>query len=101
MNALVELESEVRDRKILAAKIYFQYNVFAPEDEYVLYPDYLNQEYEDFLKFMDRDYDNGWGSQILFGTIWFGDSWLERSTYDGSEWWTEKSYPKLPRRSIE
>jgi hypothetical protein len=101
MNAKEELELEVRDRKILAAKIYFQYSVFDPKIEYVLYFNYSNQEYEDFLKFMDRDYHDGFGSQILFGTIWFGDSWLERSTYDGSEWWTEKSYPKLPRRSIE
>lgn len=40
------------------------------------------------------DYNNGYGSQELFGVIAFKDgSWLERYEYDGSEKWIKCSYP--------
>lgn len=41
------------------------------------------------------DYDSGYGGQrvpadlVVVGTDW----WLERSEYDGSEWWTYKKSP--------
>lgn len=53
---------------------------------------------DDEHKFLETlasiNYDNGYGSQELFGTIVFKDgTWLERGEYDGSEWW---EYRKLP-----
>ena len=43
------------------------------------------------LATLDFEYDNGYGSQELFGEIIFKDgSWLERGEYDGSEWWSYK-----------
>lgn len=40
------------------------------------------------------NYDNGYGSQELFGTIVFKDgTWLERGEYDGSEWWEHRKLP--------
>ena len=41
-------------------------------------------------------YDSGFGSDNWAGWITFSDgSWIERATYDGSEWWEAKRLPKL------
>lgn len=43
---------------------------------------------------IDVDYDDGYGSQNLFGTVLFKDNtWLERYEYDGSESWDYKEPP--------
>jgi hypothetical protein len=48
---------------------------------------------------MDFDYDSGFGTQELFGTIWFADgSWADRQEYDGSESWDHQTLPALPER---
>jgi len=42
-------------------------------------------------------YDNGFGSQELFGTVMLANnSWLTRSEYDGSESWELNRRPKTP-----
>lgn len=42
------------------------------------------------------EYDSGYGSQEWEGWVSFTDgTWIERSEYDGSEWWSHKSCPKL------
>lgn len=52
---------------------------------------------EDFLNSLDFEYDDGFGSQELYGTVWFTDGvWLEREEYDGSECWQIKWYPSIP-----
>ena len=53
--------------------------------------------YDQFLKDLDFQYDNGYGIQQLSGTIWLinGD-WFERGEYDGSEWWEYKTCPQIP-----
>jgi len=55
-------------------------------------------EYEEFLHKLDFEYDNGYGGQELFGTIWLAkeNTWLERGEYDGSEWWEHKECPQIP-----
>lgn len=46
---------------------------------------------------LDFMYDNGYGSQKIDGFIVFNDkTWLERSEYDGSEWWDYKECPSEP-----
>ena len=41
-------------------------------------------------------YYNGYGSQELFGIVYFNDNtWLERGEYDGSEWWEHITTPTL------
>lgn len=57
-----------------------------------------NRTEQDERKFLEIlasiDYDNGYGSQELFGTIVFKDgTWLERGEYDGSEWWEHHKLP--------
>lgn len=56
-----------------------------------------NNQWLRFLEDMRFTYDNGFGSQELYGYIWFNDgSWLERAEYDGSEWWEYKTTPEIP-----
>lgn len=48
---------------------------------------------------LDFMYDDGYGSQLVHGFIVFNDkTWLERSEYDGAEWW---DYRKCPSEPVE
>ena len=48
------------------------------------------------LEYLDKEYDNGYGCQLLFGTILLKDGvWLTRAEYDGSEWWEFNIPPKV------
>lgn len=56
-----------------------------------------NEQWLSFLEGLNFNYDDGYGSQELFGVVWFKDgTWLERNEYDGSEWWKHKVAPKIP-----
>lgn len=56
------------------------------------------EEYQDFLHKLDYEYDNGYGGQELYGTIWLmkPNTWLTRGEYDGSEWWEYNECPAVP-----
>ena len=42
-------------------------------------------------------YDSGYGTQELFGVIWYSDgSHSRRGEYDGSEWWEYVPTPEVP-----
>jgi hypothetical protein len=50
-----------------------------------------------FLLAIDYPYDDDYGVQEVFGTIWYKDgTWSERGEYDGSEWWEHRSCPEIP-----
>ena len=54
-------------------------------------------DYNRFLDELDFEYDNGYGGQELFGTVWFKDgTWAARGEYDGSEWWEHYKLPDVP-----
>lgn len=90
MNAKDEFLKNTIGLKIIAAKIDLE------EDSFKLKPGYKTKDYEDFLNFLDREYDDGYGGQNLHGIIYCEDGyWLERGEYDGSEWWNLLKYPKL------
>lgn len=59
---------------------------------------YTIEDWEIFLKKIDLDYNDGYGGQHLFGTIWYTDglTWSERGEYDGSEWWEHLELPEIP-----
>jgi hypothetical protein len=60
--------------------------------------EYSENEYNDFLKKLDFEYDSGFGRQELFGTLWHEDgTWQERGEYNGSEWWKHNQFPEIPR----
>ena len=50
-----------------------------------------------FLECLSFDYDDGFGGQELFGTIWYTDgTFSQRGEYDGSEWWEYVKCPEVP-----
>jgi hypothetical protein len=60
---------------------------------------YTNEEYEEFLGKLDFEYDDGYGTQQLYGYVWFeNETWAERDEYDGSEWWVLNKIREVPER---
>lgn len=58
---------------------------------------YTNEQYSGFLESLDFKYDDGYGSQVFGGTIWFDDgTYCDRGEYDGSEWWEYHEAPEIP-----
>ncbi len=55
------------------------------------------KNYEDFVKYMKSvNYDSGYGSQNFFGFVLLSDdTWFERYSYDGKEYWAHKKRPEL------
>lgn len=58
-------------------------------------------DYHQFLEELNFEYDSGYGSQELFGTVWLDDgNWLTRTEYDGSEAWCLHKRPQIPDHLI-
>jgi len=96
MNAKGEFLDYTKGLKVIGASITFGGYNDDDDHTFVLNPLYTNDEYNKFLKFLDREYDSGYGCQELFGTIYCEDGvWLDRGEYDGSEWWNIHIYPSL------
>lgn len=105
MNAKEELQQEFDriGKKPMCAIIRrerYEDNVIA-----LLKKGHTDLEFEEFMNELDFEYYAGYGSQELFGTVWFEDgTWLDRNThlhyypveYDGSEWWVYLATPKIP-----
>lgn len=103
-NAREEFKNAVEGQHVHCATISHGYS-YGDEDDYVptynLPVGYTEQEYEDFLKSLDFEYDSGYGGQELFGTIWFLDgTWSDRGEYDGSEWWEHHEVPEIPAKLL-
>ena len=66
----------------------------------VYYKDKTVTKHITSLDELDFDYDAGYGTQELYGTVYCKDSndnpvWLTRGEYDGSEWWTINTIPEF------
>lgn len=62
---------------------------------------YNEEEYTQFLNSLDFEYDAGYGTQELYGTIWYEDgTWSTRWEYDGSEGWEYNKCPDIPNDLI-
>lgn len=62
----------------------------------IIFHEWYDREIVKTIDELDFEYDSGYGSQMLYGIVLFNDnSWLERSEYDGSEWWTYISVPTI------
>lgn len=71
------------------------------DDSYYLGTGWDKQEFKDFLDKIDFDYDSGYGTVNLHGTIWYEDgTWSNRGEYRGSEWWEHNVCPNIPKRLI-
>lgn len=67
------------------------------EDKIFLKVNHDESSLNRFLNKINFEYDDGYGGQFLYGTVWLDDgSWLERGEYDGSEWWEHKTCPDIP-----
>lgn len=98
MNAKEEFINLVRDKKVLCGKItiidMWEHTV---KVDTTLKVNHSSEDYEKFLNDIDVEYDNGYGGQELYGTIWFTDgTWATRSEYDGSESWDLHDRPDPP-----
>lgn len=94
MNARQELEGALRGRaEMLCATI-----SHGSHGEFRLPVGYTEKMLDVFMESLDFNYDNRYGGQELYGTVWLkdGKSWLERGEYDGSEWWNFKRTPEIP-----
>jgi len=98
-NCKEEFLQEVKGKEVLCAQIFYGYQYDdEPRPEYSLPKNFTGVEYFAFLKSINFEYDSGYGSQELYGTIWYKDkSWSERYEYDGSERWDYKKVPKIPK----
>ena len=69
--------------------------------KYRLPVDYTKVTLRWFLLGLDFDYDEKYGTQNLFGYIWFTDgTWGERYEYNGSECWVHQSCPEIPKELL-
>lgn len=99
MNAREEFLKHIEDRKVICAEICKGAEYYDPEERIVtrLKLNYSDKDYKKFLRRLNFGYDDGYGGQNLYGTIWYDDgSWSERGEYDGSEWWEYKKCPEIP-----
>jgi len=92
-------ERFVGGRTVKCAEIKF-------EDDYsftaILPVNYTPVQYEKFLNSIDRDYDEGYGGQNLFGTVWYMEdsTWSSRGEYDGLEWYEFMEIPEIPNELL-
>jgi hypothetical protein len=98
-NAKKELIKDLKDNFnsiILCADITYEPD-YGSEVHFRLPIGYTGEQLAEFLDKLDFDYNNGYGRQQVFGYVWLQDNcWLERSEYDGSEWWDFKDTPLIP-----
>jgi hypothetical protein len=101
-NAKEEFIKHVGNKIVKCASIDYSPYSFRDEEEqgettYLLPVNYTQEEYNAFLDSLDFMYDDGYGAQQLYGTIWYvGDTWSDRYEYDGSECWQFHKCPKVP-----
>jgi len=58
--------------------------------------EYTKSEYDKFLEKIDVIYNSDYGTQELFGVIWFeNDTWAERNEWGGCESWNIPSLPAV------
>lgn len=91
------IEHTYRKGNIICAEIVHRAEYEDNRKVYSLRLGYTPDEYEEFLKSLNFNYDSGYGGQELFGAIWYEDgTWSERGEYDGAEWWEHKKRPEIP-----
>lgn len=103
MNAKDEFLDKIKNKHSVSCA-YIKFDRYWDEKKvkvFKLKPGYTEEDYNAFLKSLDFEYDDGYGSQELYGYVWFtNDSWLERHEYDGSECWHFKKTPELPKELL-
>jgi hypothetical protein len=65
-------------------------------EQFFLKKGFTSEDLHKFFSDLAFTYDDGFGSQELFGTVWGKTWWAERRQYDGREWWELRRYPTIP-----
>ena len=64
---------------------------------YQLKQGYSQKELDEFLETLNFEYNSGYGTQEISGTVWMEDgTWFEREEEDGAEWWMKRVRPYIP-----
>lgn len=101
MNALHELKSKMLEysidmKDVICAHIKYG-DEYKADKEIILKQGFTGADWDNFLIAMNFEYNEGFGGQCLFGTVWLTNkTWLSRGEYDGSEWWDYNEYPAIP-----
>jgi hypothetical protein len=98
-NAKEELIEFLNDRDLIlkCASISYDRYYIDKAIDFSLKVGYSDNEVQKFLDSLDFEYDSGYGSQELFGLLWFtDDSWADRREYDGKEWYEHHYCPEIP-----
>lgn len=63
----------------------------------------IKTSWEDFACLANIKYNSGYGaSEVAVDLLIVGkDWWLERSEYDGAEWWDFKTIPTKPNKTMK
>ena len=89
MNAKKELLGHIESREVKYVRVIRKISYSSEET--------VEGTLDEVLPKLDFEYDNGYGSQELDGTVWYSDgTWSDRGEYDGSEWWDYRKCPPLP-----
>lgn len=101
MNAKTEFLNFIGNKPVKCAQVGHTSNWEDATLDKILRLNFTASDWYSFVRSLDFEYDSGYGSQKLFGTIWFCDgSWATRGEYDGSEWWETQSLPEIPAELI-
>ena len=100
-NAKKELSEAVKDTAKIKCALITCGRLENEGSKKVLKLNHTNDEYNEFLNYLDFEYDSGYGRQELYGTVWLEDgTWLSRGEYDGSEWWEHNVLPDIPAECL-
>tara|TARA_R110001592_G_scaffold126655_3_gene338049 strand:- start:132 stop:527 length:396 start_codon:yes stop_codon:yes gene_type:complete len=116
-NILKELKGVIESNgltidNIKCADIKLDYSYDYANEEYYPKVEFIIYTYEDvkpalydehradtILRMGEHDYDDGFGGQELYGTVWMDNGeWITRGEYDGSEWWDYHRVPEVPSK---
>lgn len=90
MNAKKELLKHIEDRDVKYVRVV---DLRSWDDNKPTFEGTLDE----VLPKLDFEYNSGYGSQEIEGTIWYADgTWSCRREYDGAEWWEHQVCPTLP-----
>ena len=93
-NTKDEFIGHIKNREVLCCEI--RVTSAKPRVEVFLTTGWTKEEWILFIRNLDVEYDNGYGSQELYGTIWYKDgTWSDREEYDGSESWRYNKCPEI------
>jgi hypothetical protein len=101
ISAKEELVRKLKEVKYMHNEVIYCASIYFSGRTFELNEGYSVDEFKLFLDSIDFEYDNGYGVQNLYGTVWLTNrTWLEREEYDGAEGWRFYKCPELPSERI-